>query len=157
MHHSSLESGFNMKLSSNDIQKILPHRYPFLMIDTIEEIVDENTIIGKKNISVNEALFTGHFPDQHIFPGVLLVEALAQTGAVLLLSKDEYKGKYVYLAGVNSMRFRKVVIPGDSVYLHCTLKTMRQNFGVAKVHAMVNDKLVCEGEIMFAVSSNETK
>ncbi|MEA5017656.1 MAG: 3-hydroxyacyl-ACP dehydratase FabZ [Erysipelotrichaceae bacterium] len=144
-----------MKLTSNEIQQILPHRYPFLMVDTIEEIVDENTIIGKKNISVNEAIFQGHFPDQHIFPGVLLIEALAATGAVLLLSKPAFKGKYVYLAGVNNMRFRKVVLPGDSVYLHCTLKSMRSNFGIAKVHAVVNDTIVCDGEIMFAIANKE--
>lgn len=155
MHHYYLESGNSMKLTSNDIQKILPHRYPFLMVDTIEEIVDEHSIVGKKNISVNEAVFAGHFPNQHVFPGVLLIEALADTGAVLLLSKEEFKGKYVYLAGVNHMRFKKMVVPGDSVYLHCTLKTMRRNIGVASVYATVNDQIVCKGEIMFAI--NESK
>lgn len=142
-----------MKFNSNQIQEILPHRYPFLMIDTIEEIVDETTIIGKKNVSVNEAIFMGHFPNKHVMPGVLLVEALADTGAVLLLLKEEYKGKLVYLAGINRMRFKKMVIPGDSVYLYCTLKTMRSNVGIATVHAKVNDEIVCEGEIMFAIEN----
>src|SRR5690554_7553959 len=77
-----------MILNSNQIQQILPHRYSFFMVDTIEEIIDENTIIGKKNVTVNEAIFSGHFPDKHVFPGVLIIEALADTGAVLLLSKD---------------------------------------------------------------------
>ena len=87
-------------------------------------------------------------------PGVLLVEALAQTGAVLLLLNNEYKGKYVYLAGVNRMRFRKMVVPGDSVYLYCSLKQMRSNVGIVSVHAKVDDKTVCEGEILFAVENS---
>lgn len=142
-----------MKLNSNQIQEILPHRYPFLMVDTIEEIVDEKTIIGKKNVTVNEAIFMGHFPEKHVMPGVLLVEALADTGAVLLLIKEEYKGKLVYLAGINRMRFKKMVVPGDSVYLYCTLKAMRGNIGIVSVHAKVNDEIVCEGEIMFAIEN----
>lgn len=148
-----LESGINMKLNSNQIQAILPHRYPFLMVDTIEEIIDGTSIVGKKNVTVNESIFMGHFPDKHVFPGVLLVEALADTGAVLLLLKEEYKGKYVYLAGINRMRFKKMVVPGDSVYLYCSLKTMRSSMGIVSVHAKVEGQVVCEGEILFAVDT----
>jgi 3-hydroxyacyl-[acyl-carrier-protein] dehydratase len=154
MLHLFLESGINMKLNSNQIQQILPHRYPFLMVDTIEDIIDETSIVGKKNVTVNEATFMGHFPDKHVMPGVLLVEALADTGAVLLLLKEEYKGKYVYLAGINRMRFKKMVVPGDSVYLYCTLKTMRSNMGIVSVHAKVEGEIVCEGEILFAVDNS---
>lgn len=146
-----------MKLNSNQIQAILPHRYPFLMVDTIEEIVDEVTIIGKKNVTVNESIFMGHFPEKHVMPGVLLVEALADTGAVLLLMKDEYKGKLVYLAGINRMRFKKMVVPGDSVYLYCTLKTMRGGIGICSVHAKVEGEVVCEGEILFAIDSKSAE
>src|SRR5690554_1070235 len=144
-----------MILNSNQIQQILPHRYSFFMVDTIEEIIDENTIIGKKNVSVNEAIFSGHFPDKHVFPGVLIIEALADTGAVLLLSKEQYKGKLVYLVGVNHMRFKKMVVPGDSIYLYCTLKAIKANIGIATVKATVNDNVVASGEIMFAIDSKE--
>ncbi len=153
MHHLYLESGISMLLNSNQIQEILPHRFPFLMVDTIEEIIDNHTIIGKKNVTVNEAHFAGHFPNRHVMPGVLIVEGLADTGAVLLLSQPEFKGKYVYFAGINRIRFKKMVIPGDTIYLHCTLKAIKRNIGIAAVKAVVDDVIVVEGEIMFAIQS----
>lgn len=141
-----------MKLTSNQIQDILPHRYPFLMVDTIEDIIDNHTIIGKKNVTVNEAHFQGHFPDRHVMPGVLIVEGLADTGAVLLLMQEEFKGKYVYFAGINRMRFRKLVVPGDTLIYTLTLKAIKRGLGMAEVKATVDGVVVTDGEILFAIS-----
>lgn len=139
-----------MIYNSNDIQKIIPHRYPFLLVDRIDYI-DENKIIGKKCITANEMQFLGHFPEKHIFPGVLIVEALAQTGCVLLLSKEEFKGKIVYFAGINKMRFKKQVIPGDTLILEVNFISKKMSFYVAEVVATVDGEIVCEGEIFCAV------
>ena len=136
-----------MIYNSNDIQNILPHRYPFLLVDTIEEIIDETCIIGKKNVMH----FMGHFPQKHVMPGVLIVEALAQTGAVLLLSKEENKGKIAVLAGVNKMRFKRQVIPGDTLTLKVELTRMKAGIGFASATAFVGDEVAAKGEIMFAI------
>lgn len=140
-----------MIYNSNQIQEILPHRYPFLLVDRIDEILGDDTIIGTKCISANEMQFMGHFPDYHVMPGVLMIEALAQTGAVLLLSKEEYKGKIAVLAGVNKMRFKRQVVPGDVVRLEVTFTKMRMGIGFADVKASVDHEIACIGEIMFAV------
>lgn len=140
-----------MIYNSNDIQKIIPHRYPFLLVDTIEEIIDDTTIIGKKCVSANEMQFMGHFPEKHVMPGVLMIEALAQTGAVLLLSKEENKGKIAVLAGVNKIRFKRQVIPGDTLTLKVELTKMKAGIGFANATALVGDEIAVKGEIMFAV------
>ncbi|WP_198004122.1 3-hydroxyacyl-ACP dehydratase FabZ [Anaerofustis stercorihominis] len=137
--------------NSNDIQKIIPHRYPFLLVDTIEEITDDTVIIGKKCVSANEMQFMGHFPEKHVMPGVLMIEALAQTGAVLLLSKEENKGKIAVLAGVNKIRFKRQVIPGDTLTLKVELTKMKAGIGFANATALVGDEIAVKGEIMFAV------
>ncbi|MCQ4795460.1 3-hydroxyacyl-ACP dehydratase FabZ [Anaerofustis stercorihominis] len=137
--------------NSNDIQKIIPHRYPFLLVDTIEEIIDDTVIIGKKCVSANEMQFMGHFPEKHVMPGVLMIEALAQTGAVLLLSKEENKGKIAVLAGVNKIRFKRQVIPGDTLTLKVELTKMKAGIGFANATALVGDEIAVKGEIMFAV------
>ncbi|EDS72396.1 beta-hydroxyacyl-(acyl-carrier-protein) dehydratase FabZ [Anaerofustis stercorihominis DSM 17244] len=140
-----------MIYNSNDIQKIIPHRYPFLLVDTIEEITDDTVIIGKKCVSANEMQFMGHFPEKHVMPGVLMIEALAQTGAVLLLSKEENKGKIAVLAGVNKIRFKRQVIPGDTLTLKVELTKMKAGIGFANATALVGDEIAVKGEIMFAV------
>lgn len=140
-----------MIYDSNDIQKIIPHRYPFLLVDSIEEITDDTSIIGKKCVTANEMHFMGHFPQKHVMPGVLIVEALAQTGAVLLLSKEENRGKIAVLAGVNKMRFKRQVIPGDTLTLKVELIKMKAGIGFANATALVGDKVAAKGEIMFAV------
>lgn len=140
-----------MIYNSNDIQKIIPHRYPFLLVDTIEEIIDDTTIIGKKCVSANEMQFMGHFPQKHVMPGVLMIEALAQTGAVLLLSKEENRGKIAVLAGVNKIRFKRQVIPGDTLTLKVELTKMKAGIGFANATALVGDEVAVKGEIMFAV------
>ena len=140
-----------MIYNSNDIQKIIPHRYPFLLVDTIEKIIDDTAIIGKKCVSANEMQFMGHFPEKHVMPGVLMIEALAQTGAVLLLSKEENRGKIAVLAGVNKIRFKRQVIPGDTLTLKVELTKMKAGIGFANATALVGDEVAVKGEIMFVV------
>ncbi len=140
-----------MIYNSNQIQETIPHRYPFLLVDAIDELEDGKYIVGRKCISVNEMPFMGHFPSKHVFPGVLIVEALAQTGAVLLLSLPEYRGKIAYFAGINKARFRRQVIPGDVLRLQVELTAMRGGIGFASAKAFVGEELACEGELMFGV------
>lgn len=140
-----------MLYNSNQIQEIIPHRYPFLLVDTIEEIIEDSIIIGKKNVTANEMQFMGHFPQKHVMPGVLIVEALAQVGAVLLLSKEENKGKIAYFAGINKLRFRKQVIPGDTLILKVELTAIKAGIGFAQATATVDGAIAVTGEIMFGV------
>lgn len=141
-----------MLYNSNQIQEIIPHRYPFLLVDVIEEISEDGlTIIGKKCVSANEMQFLGHFPQKHVMPGVLIVEALAQTGCVLLLSKEENKGKIGFFAGINKMRFKRQVIPGDVLTMKVTLTNQRAGIYFADVEATVEGQIAVKGEIMCAV------
>ena len=143
-----------MLYNSNQIQEIIPHRYPFLLVDAIDEISEDGkTIIGRKNVSANEMHFMGHFPQKHVMPGVLIVEALAQTGCVLLLSKEENKGKIGYFAGMNKISFRQQVVPGDVLTLKVTLTNQRGGFYFADVLATVNGKIAVKGEITCAVGN----
>lgn len=139
-----------MIIEADEIQKILPHRYPFLLVDRIVEMND-SSVVGIKNVTANEMFFTGHFPGKKVMPGVLIVEALAQAGGVLLLSRDEYKGKLAFLAGVDKFRFKRQVIPGDTLTLRVTLKNIRSSFGVAEANAYVEDRLCAGGEIKFMI------
>ncbi|MGL5977784.1 MAG: 3-hydroxyacyl-ACP dehydratase FabZ [Erysipelotrichaceae bacterium] len=139
-----------MILNSIQIQEIIPHRYPMLLVDAILEM-DETTIVGKKNVSVNEAFFCGHFPQEHVMPGVLIVEALAQVGAVLLLSQEQHRGKIAYFAGIDKVRFKKKVIPGDTMILKVTSKEVRHGLGFAKGEAYVDGQLAVVADLMFHV------
>lgn len=139
-------------LNSNQIQEIIPHRYPFLLVDQVLEMsLESKKILAKKNVSANEMHFIGHFPQKHVMPGVLIVEALAQAGAILLLSFDEFKGKIAYFAGIDNVRFKQQVIPGDTLILEVELLKMKSPIGIAQAKAFVNDKVVVSGEIKFAV------
>lgn len=141
-----------MLYNSNQIQEIIPHRYPFLLVDVIEEISEDGlTVIGKKCVTANEMQFLGHFPQKHVMPGVLIVEALAQTGCVLLLSKEENKGKIGFFAGINKMRFKRQVIPGDVLIMKVTLTNQRAGIYFADVEATVEGQIAVKGEIMCAV------
>lgn len=142
-----------MLYNSNDIQKIIPHRYPFLLVDTIEEINEDRTlIIGTKCVSANEMHFLGHFPDKHVMPGVLIVEALAQVGAVLLLSEEANKGKIAYFAGINKIRFKRQVIPGDKLTLKVEFIKNKGSIYFANVTASVDNQVAVIGEIMCAIN-----
>lgn len=145
-------------LSAKDIQEILPHRYPFLLVDRIEEIVPGEKAVGIKNVTVNEPFFQGHFPGEPIMPGVLIVEAMAQVGAVALLGQGENRGKLVLFTGINKFKFKEMVRPGDTLVMEVTLTGIRGNFGRGEGEARVGDKVVASGELLFAmVDRNEEK
>ena len=139
-----------MIMNSNDIQKIIPHRYPFLLVDKVLEM-DEDSILAVKAVSANEVHFMGHFPQKHVMPGVLIVECLAQAGAIVLLSKEEFKGKIAYFVGIDKMRFKRQVIPGDLLTLKVDLIKIKGPIGVAKAVAMVEGEVCALGEIKFAI------
>jgi len=141
-----------MKLSLEQIKEIIPHRDPFLLLDEIIEL-DTFKAIGIKHVTPDEFYFKGHFPGKPVVPGVILVESLAQVGAVIILSHDKYKGKIAYFTGIKNAKFRKSVLPGDTVYLHCEVTRIKGAFGFGKAEAYVNDELVCEAEVSFAVGS----
>ena len=135
----------------NEIKEILPHRYPFLLIDKVISM-EGNKIVAIKNVTVNENYFQGHFPAEAVMPGVLIIEALAQTGAVAILSKNEFKGKIAYFAGIDKAKFRRKVIPGDILRLEVEITKLRGRAGIGYGIAYVDDKKVCEGELTFMVS-----
>ncbi|WP_148135207.1 3-hydroxyacyl-ACP dehydratase FabZ [Candidatus Formimonas warabiya] len=141
-------------LDIREIEKILPHRYPFLLVDKILEMEEDKRIVGQKNVTANEPFFQGHFPGYPVMPGVLIVEALAQVGAVLVLQKPEFAGKIALFAGIDKLRFRRQVIPGDILRLEVEVLNFRSAVGKAKAVATVEGELVCEGEIMFAIQKN---
>ena len=134
-----------------EIMEILPHRYPFLMIDTIEELEPGVRALGKKCVSAGEPYFQGHFPGNPVMPGVLIMEALAQVGAVAMLSLPEWKGRTAYFAGIDKAKFRKKVVPGDVMALEMTVVKVKGPIGVGKATASVNGKVVAEAELTFAI------
>lgn len=138
-------------LTVKEIKDILPHRYPFLMIDRVEEVVEGKSAKGYKNVTINENFFNGHFPDYPVMPGVLILEALAQMGAICILSQEEFKGKIGFLVGADKVRWKKQVTPGDKLNLEIEIVKLRGNIGVGKGKATVDGSIVCEGEIMFAI------
>ncbi|AIY84611.1 beta-hydroxyacyl-(acyl-carrier-protein) dehydratase FabZ [Clostridium baratii str. Sullivan] len=134
-----------------EIKEILPHRYPFLLVDRVIEMEEGKSITGYKNITVNEQFFNGHFPEEPVMPGVLILEAIAQVGAIAILSKEEFKGKIPLFAGADKVRFRQKVVPGDRLELSCEIVKLRGPVGIGKGIAKVDGKKVCEAEIMFAI------
>jgi 3-hydroxyacyl-[acyl-carrier-protein] dehydratase len=141
-----------MELNSNQIAELLPHRYPFALVDRITDYEPGQWAKGIKCVSVNEPFFCGHFPQKHIMPGVLLIEALAQVGAVAVLSLPENKGKLAVFGGIKSARFKQQVIPGDVVELECTLIRKKGPVGVGAATATVNGKVAVTAELTFAVT-----
>ena len=141
-----------MKYNSDEIQKVLPHRFPFLMVDEILDLKMGEYAIGKKNISIHDPVFQGHFPDQHIYPGVLIIETMAQVGAFVILLEEENKGKKAYFTKIKEARFYKPLVPGDTVIIKTELISKRLNVVFAKAVAHLNDELIAKAEIAFALS-----
>lgn len=141
-----------MIMENNQIQAVLPHRYPFLLIDRVTELEPGVRARGIKNVTINEWFFQGHFPGQPVMPGVLIVEALAQVGAVALLSQPEYAGRIVYFAGIDGVRFRRQVVPGDTLSLSVELTKLRGAIGKGRGEARVEGALAAAGEFTFAIA-----
>lgn len=141
-----------MVLTNEDIKKIIPHRYPFLLVDKITSIDEESkSITGIKCVSANEMQFLGHFPEMSVMPGVLIVEAMAQTGAVLLLKDPANTGKLPLFAGIQKMRFKRPVTPGDVLVMHVQFIRSIGGISIAKCSAAVDGEVAAEGEIMCAL------
>ena len=142
-----------MQLNVQEISDLLPHRYPFLLVDRVLELIPGEYCKGVKNVTVNEPYFPGHFPGQPTMPGVLILESLAQTGAIILLSLEEHHGKIVYMAGIEKVRFRRPVVPGDVLVNEVRLLWRRKGFGRIKCTASVEDEVVAEAEIAYSLSA----
>ncbi|OJU09089.1 MAG: 3-hydroxyacyl-[acyl-carrier-protein] dehydratase FabZ [Clostridiales bacterium 43-6] len=142
-------------LNKEQIKEIIPHRDPFLLIDEILELEPGKRAVGKKYVSEEEYYFKGHFPGQPVMPGVLIVESLAQVGAVSVLSLSEFKGKIAFFGGIKNARFRKVVRPGDELRLEVELVTLRSRIGIGQAKAYLGDDVACECEITFAIGKGE--
>lgn len=142
-------------LDAQQIQAIIPHRYPFLLVDRIIEVDYGVRAVGIKNVTINEPFFQGHFPNYAVMPGVLIVEALAQVGAVSLLGMDEYRGKLAFFAGIDGVRFKRQVRPGDTLRLEVEMGKMRRGVGMGSATATVDGELAVRGQLMFAVSDIE--
>ncbi len=135
----------------NEIKKVIPHREPFLLIDRIIELEKGKKAVAVKSVSYNEYFFRGHFPDNPVMPGVLILEALAQTGAFALLSEEKFKGKVAYFGGMKNVKFKKMVVPGDTLRLVTEIVKIKGSIGIGKATAYVEEKIVAKAEMTFAI------
>lgn len=138
-------------LTTTEIMEIIPHRYPFLLVDKVIEVEEGKRAVGIKNVTINEPFFQGHFPGNPIMPGVLMVEAMAQVGLIAIKSMDEYKDKLGVFTGIEKIRFKKQVVPGDTLKIEVELIKIRRGIGVAEGSIHVGDELACKGTIMFGL------
>lgn len=142
-------------LTTKEIMEIIPHRQPFLLVDTIEELEIGVRAVGKKCVSYNEPFFAGHFPVEPVMPGVLIIEALAQVGAVAILAKEENKGKIAFMGAINNAKFKGKVLPGDVLRLETDIIKVKGPIGVGNAKAYVGDKLVVQAELTFAIGTEK--
>lgn len=138
-------------MDSQEIKDILPHRYPFLLVDKVLEVEEGERVVGLKNVTINEPFFQGHFPEYPVMPGVLILEALAQVGAIAVLGMEKNKGKIGFLAGVDKARFKRQVKPGDQLKLEVEITRMKGPIGKGKGIATVDGEVACSAEITFAI------
>ncbi len=134
------------------IMEIIPHRYPFLLIDKILELDPLKSAVAQKNVTLNEWYFQGHFPNEPVMPGVLILEAMAQTGACAVLAHPDYKGKIAYFGAINDVKFRDKVLPGDTLVLECEIVKLKSTAGIGKGIASVNGKKVAEATLTFMIA-----
>lgn len=144
-----------LPLEAADIMRIIPHRYPFLMVDRIIELEPGKRVVGIKQVTANEPQFTGHFPDRPIMPGVLMVEALAQTAGVGVMTLDEYRGKLGLFAGIDECRFRRMVVPGDTLRLEVTVEKLRGMFGRMRGVASVDGEVAVEATLSIIIPRDQ--
>ena len=142
-------------LNIKEIMEIIPHRQPFLLIDTIEELEPGKRAVGTKCVSYNEPYFAGHFPQEPVMPGVLIVEALAQVGAAAILSQPDFQGKTAYFAAINSAKFRQKVVPGDVLRLETEIIKVKGPIGIGEAKAYVGDRIAVEAQLTFAVGGEK--
>lgn len=140
-----------MMMDINEIMSIIPHRQPFLLVDRIIEMIPGESVTALKNVSMNEPFFAGHFPQEPVMPGVLIVEAMAQAGAVAILSMEEFKGKTAYFGGIKNAKFKKKVIPGDTLRLEVSIVKLKKNAGVGQGIAYVDGKVAAQAEFIFMI------
>ena len=138
-------------MSIQEIKEIIPHRYPMLLVDRVEELEEGKRVVAKKNVTINEPFFQGHFPHEPVMPGVLIVEAMAQAGAVALLSLEDFRGKTAYFGGLDKAKFRKKVTPGDTLILEVEIIKVKSAAGIGKGIAYVDGKKVAEAELTFMI------
>ncbi|OPH06471.1 3-hydroxyacyl-ACP dehydratase FabZ [Lacticaseibacillus paracasei] len=138
-------------LEAQEIQAILPHRYPMLMVDRVLNLKPGESVVAQKNVSINEQIFQGHFPGNPIFPGVLQIEAMAQAGAIALLSMPDFKGKTAYLGGIKKAKFRHMVRPGDVLRIEVTLEKLIDNAGLGKGKIYVGENMASSADLVFAI------
>ncbi len=148
------DGGLELPLEASEIMQIIPHRYPFLLIDRVLEL-EEKRVVAVKQVSANEPQFTGHFPGRPIMPGVLMVEALAQAGAVAVLSRPENRGKLALFAGIDECRFRRLVAPGDTLRLEVTMERLGRGFGRGRGVATVDGEVAVEALISFVIPRDQ--
>lgn len=144
-------------LNIDDIKKIIPHRYPFLFIDYISELIPGERAVGYKNVTGNESFFQGHFPQEMIMPGVLIIESLAQVGAVAILSQKENQGKLAYFGGINKATFKRKVVPGDRLKLEVEIIKKKGLFGLGRGIATVDGQIAVKSELLFALEGKNNQ
>lgn len=138
-------------LGINQIKTMLPHRYPFLLVDRVLEIVPKQRLVALKNVTVNEGFFNGHFPQEPVMPGVLIIESMAQAAGLVMLTEEEHKGKIPYFTGIDKARFRKTIVPGDQIIIEIDVLRIKGNVGKVKAIAKVDNQIATEAELMFVM------